>query len=101
MPYVDRALVMNTLSGFSPKESYGGHCGSMDLAIKSVELIPDADVRENRDGQWEEYCRPCLPAPFNRYEQAWKCTACGFDDGFPEYKFCPNCGAVMAHDDTR
>lgn len=46
-------------------------------------------------GRWIEYMRVVMPEPFNKWEQAWKCSECGFDDGFIDYNYCPNCGARM------
>ena len=31
----------------------------------------------------------CIPEPYNKWEQAWKCSECGFDDGFVAYNYCP------------
>ncbi|MBR2556284.1 MAG: hypothetical protein IKE94_15665 [Aeriscardovia sp.] len=51
-----------------------------------------------RRGYWEEYTRIVIPHPYNRYEQAWKCSECGYDEGFLAWKYCPNCGAKMEAD---
>ena len=57
--------------------------------------IPSADFHPVVKGKWIEYTRVVVPEPYNKWEQAWKCDKCGFDDGFPAYNFCPNCGADM------
>lgn len=49
-----------------------------------------------RHGRWIEYTKVIVPEPYNKWEQAWKCSECGFDDGFIAYSYCPNCGARMA-----
>ena len=54
-----------------------------------------ADVAPVRNGQWIEYTKVIIPEPYNKWEQAWKCSECGFDDGFVAYNYCPNCGAKM------
>ena len=60
-----------------------------------IEVIPPADVAPVRHGRWIEYTKVIIPEPYNKWEQAWKCSECGFDDGFVGYNFCPNCGARM------
>ena len=54
-----------------------------------------ADVAPVVHGQWIEYTKVIIPEPYNKWEQAWKCSECGFDDGFAAYNYCPNCGAKM------
>ena len=39
-----------------------------------------------RHGRWIEYIKVIIPEPYNKWEQAWKCSECGFDDGFVAYK---------------
>ena len=63
-----------------------------------MEIIPAADVAPVRHGQWIEYTKVIIPEPYNKWEQAWKCSECGFDDGFVAYNYCPNCGAKMDGD---
>ena len=84
MPYIDKDMLIQAA------KKYG-----ITLPSIMMNAVPDADVKEIKRGQWEEYSRSILPAPINRYEQAWKCTICSFDDGFPGYKYCPECGALM------
>ena len=60
-----------------------------------LEIISAADVAPVRHGQWIEYTKVIIPEPYNKWEQAWKCSECGFDDGFVAYNYCPNCGAKM------
>lgn len=57
-----------------------------------------ADVAPVRHGRWIEYMKVIIPEPYNKWEQAWKCSECGFDDGFIADHFCPNCGARMDGD---
>lgn len=57
--------------------------------------IPAADVATVRHGRWIEYMKVIIPEPYNKWEQAWKCSECGFDDGFITDPFCLNCGAKM------
>ena len=60
-----------------------------------IEIIPAADVAPVKHGRWIEYTKVIIPEPYNKWEQAWKCSECGFDDGFVAYNYCPNCGAKM------
>ena len=53
------------------------------------------EISRVRHGQWIEYTKVIIPEPYNKWEQAWKCSECGFDDGFVAYNYCPNCGAKM------
>lgn len=75
-------------------------------AYRDTGLEPDevremkADVeagylKQAASGHWIEYMRVVIPAPYNKWEQAWKCSECGFDDGFVAYNYCPNCGVRM------
>lgn len=52
-------------------------------------------LKQAASGHWIEYMRVVIPEPYNKWEQAWKCSECGFDDGFVAYNYCPNCGAIM------
>lgn len=63
-----------------------------------IEIIPVADVAPVKHGRWIEYTKVIIPEPYNKWEQAWKCSECGFDDGFVAYNFCPNCGAKIDGD---
>lgn len=45
--------------------------------------------------EWIECNKVIAPPPFNIYEQAWKCSECGYDDGWIEWNYCPNCGIRM------
>ena len=65
-----------------------------------IEIIPAADVETMKNGRWIEFTKVIIPEPYNKWEQAWKCSECGFDDGFVAYNFCPNCGAKMDIPDT-
>ena len=65
------------------------------IDIKDVDAIPSVDVAPVRHGRWIEYTKVIIPEPYNKWEQAWKCSECGFDDGFVAYNYCPNCGAKM------
>lgn len=62
---------------------------------KIIRSAPVADAEPVVHGCWIEYTKVIIPEPYNKWEQAWKCSECGFDDGFVAYNFCPNCGARM------
>lgn len=66
-----------------------------DILCKELDRVPAADVAPVVHGRWVEYTKVIIPEPYNKWEQAWKCSECGFDDGFVAYNFCPNCGARM------
>ena len=65
------------------------------IDIEDVDAIPPADVAPVKHARWIEYTKVIIPEPYNKWEQAWKCSECGFDDGFVGYDYCPNCGAKM------
>ena len=52
-------------------------------------------------GHWIEYTRVVVPEPYNKWEQAWHCSECGFgnqeydETAWVDWKYCPNCGAKM------
>ena len=65
---------------------------------RAIKHMPDSiikDVAPVKHGRWIEYTKVIIPEPYNKWEQAWKCSECGFDDGFVAYNYCPNCGAKM------
>ena len=63
------------------------------------------EAKENTQpetGRWIEYTRVIIPEPINKWEQAWKCSECGYggqdcEDGsaWHAWKYCPNCGVKM------
>ena len=57
------------------------------------ELPPVSPARPK--GKRIEFTKVIVPEPYNKWEQAWKCSECGFDDGWPDWNFYPNCGADM------
>lgn len=73
-------------------ELYSSEYAKLEDALNK---IPAADVSPVRHGKWIEYTKVIIPEPYNKWEQAWKCSECGFDDGFVAYNYCPNCGAKM------
>ena len=64
-----------------------------DAMMKVIRWLIARMDEPQKEGLWEEYGR-ATPVS-DCYEAAWKCSVCGFDDGFPSYKYCPECGAVM------
>ena len=66
-----------------------------DILCKELDRVPAADVAPVVHGRWIEYTKVIIPEPYNKWEQAWKCSECGFNDGSVAYNFCPNCGARM------
>ena len=73
------------------------HCNNEYCDKESCPIwkAPAADVAPVVHGRWIEYTKVIIPEPYNKWEQAWKCSECGFNDGFVAYNFCPNCGARM------
>ena len=49
----------------------------------------------SKKGHWIEFTKVIVPEPYNKWEQAWKCSECGYDDGFCSFKYCPECGVEM------
>lgn len=66
-----------------------------ETLVSDLRVMKSADVAPVRHGRWIEYTKVIIPEPYNKWEQAWKCSECGFDDGFVAYNYCPNCGAKM------
>lgn len=64
---------------------------------KRIKKLPSAEP-ERKTGKWIEYTKVIIPEPYNHWEQAWKCSECGYDDGFVAWNYCPNCGAKMRED---
>lgn len=69
--------------------------GHTSIDVRRLLSIPASDVATVRHGRWIEYTKVIIPEPYNKWEQAWKCSECGFDDGFVAYDYCPDCGAKM------
>ena len=74
-------------------EEWKGFFGNNPRKVGADEYWDDRAVALKPYGYWEEYGRPFPPC--NDLEQAWRCSVCGFDDGFPAYKYCPECGSIM------
>ena len=74
---------------------YGFKSQDMTVTEFVEDELPAADVAPVLHGRWIEYTKVIIPEPYNKWEQAWKCSECGFDDGFVAYNYCPNCGAKM------
>lgn len=71
---------------------------NFDEMREALNSLPPAEpkaVPGIRRGYWEEYTRIVIPHPYNHYEQAWKCSECGYDEGFLAWNYCPKCGAKM------
>ena len=95
--YIEREATIKLLRSLGSRD-YRREKGTIQEAIKMVsfpEYTPSADVAQVRHGQWIEYTRVIIPEPYNKWEQAWKCSECGFDDGFVAYNYCQNCGCRM------
>ena len=57
-------------------------------AIDCINALPAADVTEVRHGRWLEG------------KSLEKCSLCG-KKGFPDWNYCPNCGARMDKEDEQ
>ena len=57
-----------------------------------IKMIPAADVRENKRGRWKYYGE-------GRYVKShFRCSFCDYpryEHYANNFKFCPNCGAMM------
>lgn len=78
---------------------------SSGFSEEQINTIEQAFMEEPKTGYWIEYTKVIIPEPFNSWKQAWKCSwkcsECGYggqdddEDGWLEWKYCPNCGAKM------
>lgn len=93
--YIDKSAAVRILEAKSDMAVCTGTQPYFMAAAKMIGLLPSADVAPVRHGRWIEHTKVIIPEPYNKWEQAWKCSECGFDDGFVAYNFCPNCGAKM------
>lgn len=95
--YIEREQAIKIAESYGLKNgsALGRHSGTADCIAEAILIIPPADVTPVRNGRWIEYTKVIIPEPYNKWEQAWKCSECGFDDGFVAYNYCPNCGAKM------
>jgi rubrerythrin len=82
--YIDREAAFRAILGQPPDAHYPGWYAD------SIKEIPAADVAPVVHGEWisdgDGYC------------WCYKCSVCGWEDGYPfndRHKFCPNCGAKM------
>lgn len=89
--YIEREAAIKSLLNDSPEQV--GY--SREDAADCIRYMDAADVAPVRHGRWIEYTKVIIPEPYNKWEQAWKCSECGFDDGFVAYNYCHNCGAKM------
>ena len=89
--YIEKNVAIARLTALE----IGNPCATMTDAKRQISDTRPADVAPVRNGQWIEYTKVIIPEPYNKWEQAWKCSECGFDDGFVAYNYCPNCGAKM------
>lgn len=74
---------------------YSGHDPEVERICSLIQKAKWIDAEPVKHGYWEEFTRIVIPQPYNHYEQAWKCSECGYDEGFLEWKYCPHCGAKM------
>ena len=93
--YIDRAVCLSVLRAKANVAVLMDAAPYFEKAAQMLEKLPAADVAPVVHGCWIEYTKVIIPEPYNKWEQAWKCSECGFDDGFVAYNFCPNCGARM------
>lgn len=69
--------------------------GIEPVAIERLLAEWKADKHPGLHGHWIEFAKRTAPEPYNCFEQAWRCSECGFEDGFWDYKYCPACGTKM------
>ena len=98
--YIEREAISEEIRKYyyknPPNFSYGeGFDRGLDRAQRAILDAPAENVAPVRHGRWIEYTKVIIPEPYNKWEQAWKCSECGFYDGFVGYNYCPNCGAKM------
>ena len=87
--YIEREAAIEAIMSDPPDAHYP------HWYTDKIKSIQAANVATVRHGRWIEYTKVIIPEPYNKWEQARKCSECGFDDGFVAYNYCPNCGAKM------
>ena len=92
--YIERERLLRRFN-IDDMMNVNGTLISLEDTRNTISNFPAADVAPVVHGCWIEYTKVIIPEPYNKWEQAWKCSECGFDDGFVAYNFCPNCGARM------
>lgn len=76
-----------------------GYCHPSNIA-KELAKLPSV-LPKQKTGHWIEYTRVLIPEPFNKWEQAWYCSECGYgnqesdESAWLEWNYCPKCGAKM------
>lgn len=91
-----KKLLIDTLESIKKNPKMDGQEMHIIAACSMLgEMIDDAPtVSTVRHGRWIEYTKVVIPEPYNKWEQAWKCSECGFD-GFIGDEVCLGCGAIM------
>lgn len=91
-----KELLIDTLESIKKSPKMDGQEMHIIAACSMLgEMIDDAPtVSTVRHGRWIEYTKVVIPEPYNKWEQAWKCSECGFD-GFIGDEVCLGCGAIM------
>lgn len=87
--YISKAEAINTILG----DMQNGESNMEEIfntalrkAASRIETIPAADVEEVRHGKWVYHYRL----------KRFVCLECGYEQKHkPEWKYCPNCGAIM------
>ena len=79
--YIKREAVLNEQTEICYWDGLHDSYGDF-VPVEKVRSIPAADVVEVRHGEWIEG------------KTLEKCSVCG-KKGFPDWKYCPNCGARM------
>lgn len=93
--YIEREAAIQRIRIVASGVEFDNPLEAIDTCVAVIDCEPAVDVATVRHGRWIEYMKVIIPEPYNKWEQAWKCSECGFDDGFIADHFCPNCGARM------
>lgn len=88
--YIDAEKIIETISSRLDMQDSYLPVHFFDL----IEVIPTADVKEVKHGQWNIVLDESILEHYNNDVDIFACSICGIKSKRPT-KFCPSCGARM------
>ena len=64
----------------------------VDIGYEHEKMLNNLPSAEPKTGKWLSW-KAYYGKDRKSWEEAWKCSACGYQWGDEEYKFCPMCGS--------